>query len=330
MKSTKFKGVSFLVTCWSLLLAGCVHTGAVVDTAESGSPPSQVETGSAQTVTYDLDPLGGFFESPLKPAKNQSRIVFYQTTEERLRGATGIFVDGAYHASITPGAWSQLCYKFGEIKLSARQMQVGAPAQELPDSITMTPTNGGQTYFFKVVQDNARPVIQPVPTSQALKEMDGSRQQIHTISRVAQECAQEAVGTSDAPVSSEPRTHLAYVLFEFDRSDAKGMTRASLQLLDAQVAKLQTQGFTLQRVHVVGHADPLGRADANERLAQLRAQTVRDYFSARMAQDVRVTSESRGAKEPVVDQCGRVATARSVVCNAFNRRVDVLLVGTFR
>lgn len=331
MKSTKFKLMSFLVTCAGLFLAGCAQTPASVDVSPQVGAKTEMNGGKvAVNSRTNLDPLGGFFENPLRPSSSQSRIVVYQARDEKLAGATGVFVDGTYHASVTPGAWSQLCYRTGEVQLAARQMQVGTRAKDLFDTITAIHLAGGQTHFFRVVEDGSRPVLQPVPSSQALREMEGSRQQQHTISRVAQECVRVADATLEptaSPAKQEPKTVTAHVLFDFDKSDTAGMTRASLQMLDAQLMQMRAEGTSLQRVHVIGHADPIGRPHINERLALRRAQTVSDYLQVRLPEGVRISQESRGANEPVVERCHPVPVTTNIVCNALNRRVEVLLVG---
>jgi outer membrane protein OmpA-like peptidoglycan-associated protein len=240
----------------------------------------------------NIESLGGFFEQPFTPSATQARLVIYQTREENLAGATGVFVEGGYHASLVAGAWSHLCYSPGTIKLAARQMQVGKQAKDLMDSITAFDLVGGQTHYLRIYQENGRPVLKPVSLSQALREIEGSRQQMHTISRVAQVCLQSPDVAQAPQKAAEITTRTAHVLFEFDRSDAQAMTRASLELMDATLLQLRSEPMRVERVHVIGHADPLGKPEQNERLSQERAHSVRDYLQNRLPDGVRVTGYS--------------------------------------
>ena len=320
MKTTKNKMMWVAATLIWVFLTGCAQTSAVKQDEGMGA----VQTRSS------LEPLGGFFELPFKVHASQSRIVIYQTPEEKLAGATSVFVNGSYHASVVGGAWTQLCYKPGSVDLGARQMQVGARPKDLMDSITALNLSPGQMHFLRVVQENSRPVLKPVLQSQAIREISGARQQMHTISRVAQECVMSAETVAKPTAVSEPITLTANVLFEFDRSDAAAMTPASLQAIDAHLLQWRNDKIVLERVHVVGHADPLGKPSKNESLSQERSQTVREYLQKKLADGVPITFESRGASEPLVRDCAKAPTPQSIACNSLNRRVVVLFTGTPR
>jgi OOP family OmpA-OmpF porin len=96
------------------------------------------------------------------------------------------------------------------------------------------------------------------------------------------------------------------------------------------MARLRSDFAQIDHLHVIGHADPLGQVERNEKLAQDRALTVRDYIIAKGLQDVRITTEGRGSREPVVTTCARKATATSIACNLPNRRVVVVVTGQRR
>ena len=321
MNNRQFKFMwAVAALAWGLL-AGCAQTGPATSEAQTGAP--------VQTVRTSLEPLGGTFEMDFVPNASQSRLVIYRVAEEGAPGApgaTGIFVDGTYHASLVRGAWSELCYRPGAVNLGARQMRVGTTAKDSLDSITALQAVGGRNHFLKVVHENGRPVLKPVTPAQALREMQGAREQMHTISRVAQACQ---VGGS-APVDEGPQMLTAQVLFQFDKSDARAIAPASLQALESVLAQWGQSGLPLDRVHVVGHADPLGIAVQNERLALARAMTVRDYLLRRLPTGVQVTVEGRGAKELAVSHCELSNTSRAIACHAPNRRAVILLVGPSR
>lgn len=303
-----------------VLLTGCAQTQV--------SAPQEVK--KAQLSLAKMESLGGGFQVPGGITAAQSRVVFYRAAQSTLTGATSIFMDGRYHASLESGAWSALCYKTGPVEMGARQMRVGTQPQDLPDTITAMSLTPGQTHYMRVQQSADKPVLQPVAAVQALQELAGTRQQIHTISRVEQVC-QEGVAPAIAPAPVTERITLpADTLFAFARSDAQAMTGAGVHAMDRLMARLLGDFSQIDHLHVVGHADPLGQEERNEKLAQERAQTVRDYMVGRGFEGVRITTEGRGSREPVVTTCARQATPASIACNLPNRRVEVVVTGQRR
>ena len=297
-----------------LFLAGCAQTSRV--------PLEPVQ--AAASARASLEPLGALFEQPSSPDVSQSRLVLYRFGQDNLPGATGVFVDGTYHASIVPGAWSQLCYRPGPVNLGARQMQVGTRAKDLLDSITAMALVGGQTHYFRVMQENGYPVLKPVTQVQALRDLVGARQQMHTISRVAQDCIRGASLPLVAQVRQAPEKLTTQLMFDFDRSDLQAIVPADLMALDKQLKQWRDGPAEISTVHVMGHADPLGKPELNERLAMARAQTVREHILRQLPPGVQVSIESLGAKDPQVKHCEKSLSVRTIACNAPNRRVVVV------
>jgi outer membrane protein OmpA-like peptidoglycan-associated protein len=131
-------------------------------------------------------------------------------------------------------------------------------------------------------------------------------------------------------VLAQTYTLPADTLFAFDRSDRAGMTDAGTRAIDMLLSRLQNDYSRIDRVHLIGHADPLGLPERNERLAIERAQTVRDYITQTGQLQVPLTAEGRGSREPVVRYCGNSATAQAIACNLPNRRVAVQVTGVRR
>lgn len=319
------------------LMRMCATTGLLalvcasgIALAQAGRSPSYIETQQAG-VNARIEVLGQAFTSPYPIGADQSRIMLYRTTQGRLSGATSVFVDGRYHTSLVPGAWSALCYRSGAAELGARQMQVGSRPKDLADSITAVQLQGGQTHYLRVQEEQGRPVLQPVPAAQAHQEMSQFKEQVHTVSRVAQACREGvAPGAVAQPGNALQRITLpADTLFAFNRSDAAGMTGTGLAAMDNLLAMLHADFARVEALHVVGHADPLGNAQDNERLALQRARTVATYLQTRSS-SLAITTEGRGDRDPVISTCSRQITARSIACNQPNRRVVVEVLGTRR
>lgn len=306
--------------------------------AQAGRSPSYIETQQAG-VNARIEVLGQAFTPPYPIGDDQSRIMLYRPEESSLSGATSVFVDGRYHTSLVPGAWSALCYRSGAVQIGARQMTVGSRPKDLADSITALQLQGGQTHYLRVQEDQGRPVMWPVPAAQADQEMRLLKEQVHTISRVTQPCHEGAAPVTTSTSTSAPTATATTTeritlpkdtLFAFNRSDTTGISNSGLAAIDNLLAALKTDFTRLDNLHVIGHADPLGNAQDNERLASQRARTVASYMSTRTAQGVRITTEGLGERDPVVSSCARQITPRSIACNLPNRRVVVEVVGMRR
>lgn len=308
------------------LASGSLAAIQAVHAQDRGTYPAVIETKSVGGEAR-LEVLGERYAQGPAVASSQSRIVLYRSADSR-DGATSIFVDDRYHDSLVPSAWSQLCYRSGAVELAVRHVQAATrPAKDRYDTITALTLQPGQVHYLRVGTANNRPVLQPVAAAQALQEMTNTREQVHTVSRVAQECLETA-----APVAvvGQPYTLAADTLFAFDRSDRAGMTATGTRAIDLLLVNIQRDYSRVDRVHLVGHADPLGQPERNERLAIERANTVRDYITQKRQLQAPMTAEGRGSREPVVRHCGPAATAQAIACNLPNRRVVVEVTGQRR
>lgn len=304
--------------------SGVLNTGAAHAQQSMGSHPAVVEAPSVAGGVARINVLGGQFVQNAPVVSSQSRIVLYRPDDGR-PGATSIFVDDRYHTSLVPGAWSQLCYNSGQAEVSVRQMEaVTRTAKDHYDGISALNLQPGQTHYLRVNDINGRPVLRPVVSTQALQEIASTREQQHTVSRVAQVCKE------GPPLTPQVYTLSADTLFEFDRSDRAAMTDAGTRAVDLMLTRLQGEFSRIDRIHLIGHADPLGKPERNEVLGIERAQTVREYIMRTGLIQAPITTEGRGSREPAVRLCGTQATAQSVACNLPNRRVAVEVTGIRR
>jgi outer membrane protein OmpA-like peptidoglycan-associated protein len=153
----------------------------------------------------------------------------------------------------------------------------------------------------------------PVTAAQALQELGATRLQIHTISRVtqAQNCMAVAAPVV-APVQPEQFILSTDTLFAFGRSDLNGLTASGRESLDVLTSRIRNTYVRVDKVHVIGHADPLGSPDSNERLSVNRANTVRQYLITNGQISAPVTSEGKGARQLVETRCARQPTSASL------------------
>lgn len=324
MKISKFKNAVLLSIVWAGVLV--VSSGLQAQTV--------LETGQAG-VNSRIEVLSSTFASAPSPVASQSRIYVYRpSTSTQLAGATGVFINGQYHTSLIAGGYSHLCVAPGEVEIGARQMRVGRSATDKLDSITAALTPAAQNQYFVVTEQAGRPVIQPVSIQQAMKEMVGVRLQVHTISRVspALECQQGAAQAPSQAAVQEPVVAQKYTLsdkalFAFGRGDEAGLTREGMAALKRMVSSLGANYAQIIHIHVIGHADPLGSAQINERLATERANTVRRYIERSQQLDARITAEGRSARELAQPSCPALSTRRGIECNQPNRRVEIEVLG---
>jgi OOP family OmpA-OmpF porin len=139
-----------------------------------------------------------------------------------------------------------------------------------------------------------------------------------------------------APVAPAPKpapkpvtekvTFAADVLFDFDQAVLKPEGKARL---DDLVSKLA--GVTLEVVIAIGHTDPIGGAEYNQRLSVRRAEAIKAYLVSKGIEPNRIYTEGKG-KTQQIKKCPPVSAnftlKQQIECLAPNRRVEVEVVGT--
>ena len=274
-------------------------------------------------------PLGDRFAVFPRVAAQQARAIFYRPITQAQPGAATVYVNGYYHASLIPGGYAELCMAPAQAEVGVRMVKVGDRPKDNLEAISLQNLKAGQTVFLRFREsDLARPFFEPVAASVALAELAPTRQQIHTISRVPE--AQTCIDAGPQAAQPEQFNLVADALFAFGKSDSASMTAAGRQSLDDLVRKIKSEYFTVDRIHLIGHADPLGNEALNVRLAQERALTVRSYLLSHGLPNTRITGQSKGSSEPIVTTCGNEFTPAAVLCNQPNRRVVVEIFGVQR
>lgn len=103
------------------------------------------------------------------------------------------------------------------------------------------------------------------------------------------------------------------ISFDVGRADIKPNFRA---VLDQFASGLSSQPNT--DVRIIGHTDSTGSDELNDRLSVQRAQSARDYLTARGVSAQQITVAGRGKREPIADNSTEAGRAR-------NRRVEIFL-----
>jgi len=120
----------------------------------------------------------------------------------------------------------------------------------------------------------------------------------------------------------------ADVLFEFAKADLKPEGKQKLDELAGRVSYAN-----LEAIVATGHADRIGKDDANQKLSEARAQAVSDYLSGKVpTQSIEVAG--KGESEPVTGSaCNRMGpeqrkNRKLVDCLQPDRRVEIEVFGT--
>jgi outer membrane protein OmpA-like peptidoglycan-associated protein len=103
------------------------------------------------------------------------------------------------------------------------------------------------------------------------------------------------------------------VSFDINSANIKPELRS---VLDPFAASLRDDPNT--RLSIIGHTDNTGSDAINNPLSVERAQSVRDYLSARGVPASRIDTAGRGEREPIADNNSEAGRAR-------NRRVEMFL-----
>lgn len=110
-------------------------------------------------------------------------------------------------------------------------------------------------------------------------------------------------------------------LFAFGRASLRDLSAEGRAALD-ELAHRLTTGRTPSAIVIVGHSDRIGNAAVNQRISQQRADSVAEYLSSKGVYPELISTEGRGASEPLVD-CDKERGQRLIECLAPNRRVEI-------
>lgn len=120
----------------------------------------------------------------------------------------------------------------------------------------------------------------------------------------------------------------ADVLFDFGKAELKPEGKQKLDDLAGRISDAN-----LEAVVATGHADRIGKDDANQKLSEARAQSVKDYLDGKVAtQNIEATG--KGEAEPVTGAaCDRMGpeqrkNRKLVDCLQPDRRVEIEVFGT--
>ena len=306
---------------------------AVSATAQNAQPAQAYQQTYADNNTPGVtNPLGGTFKVPRMVVPQQGRVVFYRNANSTSKKVASVYINGSYHASLQRGGYSALCLPPVKLDVAARMQQNGQDFRDDYDIVNALVLQGSQDVFVRInEQGNGRAVMEAVKAEMALPELVKTREQQHTISRVAEAvpCIEDST-PAPKPQPQEPVFYTqnitlgADALFAFGRSGINDISDKGRRTLDHLIDRIKTEFGSADRVHmhVVGHADPFGNPESNLALSKARSATIKEYFVRGGLRSDRITTDGKGSAEPIVS-CSRVQTAASIDCNKPNRRVVI-------
>ncbi|MCS4533130.1 OmpA family protein [Neisseria montereyensis] len=255
--------------------------------------------------------------------ENRSSVVIYRQAGAVEGPTVNIYVNGQYSGSLQPNAYRQetVCAQNQRFYAEFTKQDIGYRNKHQLGDYYNLPESA--VSFFKVVDDgNGNPVLRAVSPEQAEQEMQGIPRQNHTLSRV--------VSSEKCAVVLKKYSLQASALFKFDRSDYASVLPKGKQELTNISNEIKQNPDLIRGIAVVGHADPAGSPEYNQKLSYDRAVTVKKVLEDTGLDKRLISAEGRGERELVVNNC-RVQHPNNskarIACDQPNRRVDVILHG---
>ncbi|OEC56221.1 MULTISPECIES: OmpA family protein [Pseudomonas] len=267
------------------------------------------------------------FEEPYspmpEPSRSQAQVIYYRLdTEQSSPDGALLYVDGELHTSLLNGGYTRFCLNPGQHTLGAflNEAPTYRGKADTPFELNL---EGGRTYFMQAELASGRPV--PLSREEAETQLTKTRRQAHLLSRASN--VQACVETVPVATPSPTPVYKDYdlpsdVLFAFGKSERKDITGAGRKAISELIAALHREHANLRRILVVGHTDPIGRAETNLALGLRRAQTVRQFLIDGGIPEHVLETASMGSTELVVADC-HGNRDEQIRCNAPNRRVMV-------
>ncbi len=284
-----------------------------------------------------IDAFGEVYASALAAPADQTRVIVYRTNQAPNALPVNIYLNGQYHASLLRGGFSEFCAAPGAVNIKAAPDDASKLHTSKLDAGQRLELKAGQTIFLKV-DESTSPTIGLLSgtAAQTKADLEGTRRQIHTISRAmaaltcGQPAAVAAVAPPPPPKPPVPREYALETdaLFEFGKAEIRA---SGYNAIESLVQRLLQDFSSVERIRVVGYTDPIGSAAFNKKLSQQRADVVaRQIGTKKIPIERGIQAEGRGPIELVKTGCGNTPTPENKICHAPNRRVMVVITGARR
>jgi OOP family OmpA-OmpF porin len=312
------------------ILAGCFFV-TIASSAVAQPTSSRVS----------IDAFGELYVTAMAAPEDQARVFVYRSGQTQSASPVNIYLNGQYHASLLRGGFTEFCAAPGAVNIKAALDDASRLHASKLDAGQRLELKAGQTNFLKV-DESTSPAIGLLSgtAAQTKAEIEGTRRQIHTISRAkaALTCGQPAAVAAAAvrmppPAAPKPPVPREYALetdalFEFGKAEIRA---SGYNAIESLVQRLLQDFSSVERIRVIGFTDPIGSAAFNKKLSQNRADVVARQIGSRNIPISRgIEAEGRGPIELVKTGCGNKPTPENKLCHAPNRRVMVVITGARR
>ncbi|MCA1978921.1 MAG: OmpA family protein, partial [Thiobacillus sp.] len=115
-------------------------------------------------------------------------------------------------------------------------------------------------------------------------------------------------------------------LFKTGKSSINDLTPEGRAKLDDLIAKIKAFG-AIDSIKITGHADKMGKADANKKLSLARAKAVGAYLKSKGVKAKTFATAGLGDTKPVVECDMKQPKDALKACLAPNRRVEIEVTG---
>jgi outer membrane protein OmpA-like peptidoglycan-associated protein len=226
-------------------------------------------------------PLGDTYIEATGVAPTQQRLVFYRSPTARQPGVVGLQLNGKYFTSLQRNAYAVVCLDSSTTQVRALSLlPMDQTYLEVDTQLQLIAKPSDSTYIRVSEHADGRPRLDIVSAHLAAPELQTTRQQMHTISRMGSKRECKVTYNKPKPSANPTLTLSTDVWFTQRKTELIAITPQSRRELDALIQKLDTQYKQAAsiRVQLIGHADDTEDAYQNEQLAKLRAQTVSLYL----------------------------------------------------
>lgn len=128
-----------------------------------------------------------------------------------------------------------------------------------------------------------------------------------------------------APAAPERLTLSGDALFPLGKSSVRDLSPEGRARLDELVSKIKALG-EIEKIRIIGHADASGRASANQKLSEARANAVKSYLVAKGIKPGVIVTSGAGSTQPIVQCDMKLPRKELAACLAPNRRVEIEII----
>ena len=179
-------------------------------------------------------------------------------------------------------------------------------------------TESAQTYFIQVNPGTAGNTAALEERSRAETLLKNMHKQTKIINRASQVKPCDYVNNTGVVLIQEQ------VLFRFAASNSAGIFAESRKKLD-DVVKFIRQANNVREIQIVGYTDAIGSREANQRLSEARANTVRSLLIEKGIKPEMINNTVGQGVAQSAEGCGTNASQQAAGCNVNSRRVEILV-----